>query len=107
MAETRRWVDSGGLRLAVRVTGDPGRPTVLLVHGYPDNSAVWDGVVARLAGRFRVVRYDVRGHGESDAPPDRAGYRMRHLAADLVAVVRATSPDTPVHLVAHDWGSIQ
>jgi pimeloyl-ACP methyl ester carboxylesterase len=107
MSETRRrWVDSGGLRLAMREEGAPGGPTILLVHGYPDNSGIWDGVAGRLADRFRVVRYDLRGFGESDAPAGRAGYRIGHLVDDLVAVVRATAADAPVHLVAHDWGSM-
>ena len=101
-----RWVDSGGLRLAVRTEGRADGPTIVLVHGYPDNAAIWDGVVERLRERFRVVRFDLRGHGESDEPSKPDGYRIEHLVDDLAAVVRATSPDTPVHLVAHDWGSI-
>jgi NAD(P)-dependent dehydrogenase (short-subunit alcohol dehydrogenase family)/pimeloyl-ACP methyl ester carboxylesterase len=100
------WVDSGGLRLAVRTEGRADGPTIVLVHGYPDNATVWDGVAERLSERFRVVRFDLRGHGESDEPSARDGYRIEHLVEDLAAVVRATSPDTPVHLVAHDWGSI-
>jgi NAD(P)-dependent dehydrogenase (short-subunit alcohol dehydrogenase family)/pimeloyl-ACP methyl ester carboxylesterase len=101
-----RWVESDGVRLAVREEGLPSGPTVLLLHGYPDNSAIWDGVAARLGERFRVVRYDLRGHGSSDEPADRSGYAMEHLVSDLVAVVSAVSPDRPVHLVAHDWGSM-
>lgn len=103
----RRWVEVDGLRLAVFEQGVAGAPVIVLVHGYPDNSTVWDGVAGLLAERFRVVRYDVRGHGESDAPPDRDGYLIERLNQDLAAVVRAVSPDEPVHLVGHDWGSIQ
>src|SRR2546423_467088 len=102
----RRWVDSGGLRLAVREEGRADGPIVVLVHGYPDNSSVWDGVAARPAPRVRGVRVDLRGHGESDAPAGRSGYRIAELVEDLAAVVRATGGNTPVHLVAHDWGSI-
>ncbi|MFD6796254.1 MULTISPECIES: SDR family oxidoreductase [Prauserella salsuginis group] len=82
-------------------------PTVVCVHGYPDNSSLWDGVVAELAGRFRVVTYDVRGAGASDRPRSRDAYLLDRLAADLAAVVDAVSPDGPVHLLAHDWGAIQ
>lgn len=96
-----------GLRLMVREQGDPGLPTVVLVHGFPDNSSVWDGVADLLSDRFHVVRYDVRGAGGSEAPTNRAGYGLDHLAADLAAVVRFVSPREPVHLVGHDWGSIQ
>jgi pimeloyl-ACP methyl ester carboxylesterase len=59
-------------------------------------------------GPPHVVTYDVRGAGASDAPEGVAGYRAEHLVEDLVAVVRATVPDAePVHLVGHDWGSVQ
>ena len=103
----RRWVESGGVRLSVSEEGPADGTTVVLVHGYPDSSAVWDGVAAVLAERFHVVRYDVRGCGESGAPEGLDGYRIPVLVDDLAHVVRATSPDQPVHLVAHDWGSIQ
>jgi NAD(P)-dependent dehydrogenase (short-subunit alcohol dehydrogenase family)/pimeloyl-ACP methyl ester carboxylesterase len=98
---------SGDVRLAVFEQGDPTAPTVVLVHGYPDTHEVWDDVVALLAPDFHVVTYDVRGAGASDRPAAEAAYRLEHLAADLFAVIDAVSPDEPVHLVAHDWGSIQ
>jgi pimeloyl-ACP methyl ester carboxylesterase len=99
-------VSSEDLQLAVWRTGESG-PPVVFVHGYPDTHSVWDRVVDRLAGRFRCVAYDVRGAGGSDAPPGREGYRLSHLLTDLVSVLDAQFPDEPVHLVAHDWGSIQ
>lgn len=103
----RRWVDGvGGVRLALYEDGPVDSPVVVLVHGYPDNASVWDGVVAGLRGRFRVVRYDVRGAGGSGAPPSLDGYRVSELVGDLRAVVAAVGGG-PVHLVAHDWGSIQ
>ena len=95
-----------GLRLAVHRHGDDG-PVVVAVHGYPDDHRVWDGVAAALSHRFRVVTYDVRGAGASQAPAGREGYDLDLLAADLRAVVDAVSPDEPVHLLAHDWGAIQ
>jgi pimeloyl-ACP methyl ester carboxylesterase len=56
---------------------------------------------------FHAVAYDVRGAGASGAPTDLAGYGLDRLVADLHAVIEAVSPDRPVHLVGHDWGSIQ
>jgi pimeloyl-ACP methyl ester carboxylesterase len=99
-------VSSSGLRLAAWRSGEVGEP-VVLVHGYPDTHAVWDLVVDRLAGRFRCLTYDVRGTGASDAPRGRSGYRLSSLVCDLVAVLDAAFPAEPVHLVGHDWGSIQ
>jgi pimeloyl-ACP methyl ester carboxylesterase len=98
---------SDGVRVAVQERGDRGAPTVVAVHGYPDDHRVWQGVVDDLAGDHRVVTYDVRGAGASDAPASRAGYRLDRLAADLASVLGAVSPDEPVHLLGHDWGAIQ
>ncbi|MFP5020646.1 alpha/beta fold hydrolase [Pseudonocardia phyllosphaerae] len=95
-----------GLSLAVQVRGEG--PTVVAVHGYPDDHHVWDGVADALVGSgHRVVTYDVRGAGASGVPGDRAGYDLELLAADLRAVCDAVSPAEPVHLLAHDWGAIQ
>ncbi|MFJ8814444.1 alpha/beta fold hydrolase [Amycolatopsis thermoflava] len=103
----RRVVSRDGTRIAVAEAGDPAAPTVVCVHGYPDDRSVWDGVAARLADRFHVVTYDVRGAGESDRPARRDGYALDRLAEDLAAVLDEVSPNRPAHLVAHDWGSIQ
>lgn len=103
-----RRVRTGGIDLCVAELGDPARPTVLLVHGYPDSKEVWSQVAARLAGRFHVVLYDVRGHGGSTAPkPLRGGFTLEKLTDDFLAVADAVSPRRPVHLVGHDWGSVQ
>jgi pimeloyl-ACP methyl ester carboxylesterase len=103
---TRRTVPSGDLDLAVW-EGPRNGPTVVLVHGYPDTHVVWDRVVGRLAATHHCVVYDVRGAGESGVPSDRAGYRLARLRADLVAVLDAVAPGRTVHLVGHDWGSLQ
>ena len=103
-----RRVRTGGIELCVAELGDPADPTVILVHGYPDTKEVWSEVAARLADRFHVVLYDVRGHGRSTAPrPLRGGFTLEKLTDDFLAVADAVSPDRPVHLVGHDWGSVQ
>ncbi|MFF5495819.1 SDR family oxidoreductase [Streptomyces aquilus] len=103
-----RRVRTGGVELCVAELGEAGQPTVVLVHGYPDSKEVWAQVAARLADRFHVVLYDVRGHGRSTAPrPLRGGFTLEKLTDDFLAVVDAVSPDRPVHLVGHDWGSVQ
>jgi pimeloyl-ACP methyl ester carboxylesterase len=103
----REVISTDGVRLAVYESGPAGAPTVVAVHGYPDNHALWDDIVALLEHDFHVVTYDVRGAGASDKPADRDAYRIDRLIDDLLAVLDATSPDRPVHLVGHDWGSIQ
>ncbi|MGW1410257.1 SDR family oxidoreductase [Streptomyces sp. NPDC002403] len=103
-----RRVRTGGIELCVAELGEEGRPTVVLVHGYPDSKEVWTEVASRLADQWHVVLYDVRGHGRSTVPkPLRGGFTLEKLTDDFLAVVDAVSPDRPVHLVGHDWGSVQ
>jgi len=102
-----RTVARDGVRLAVLEAGDRSRPTIVLVHGYPDTKEVWAPVLERLAPDFHVVAYDVRGAGASSAPRGRTAYGIDALASDFAAVCDAVAPDEAVHLVGHDWGGIQ
>src|SRR6185436_19779056 len=95
-ALTSRRVRSDTVTLAVHEhsPAGPGRPTVVLVHGYPDQQDVWRALVARLPlDAWHVVTYDVRGAGSSDAPADQEGYRTERLVDDLVAVLDDLLPD--------------
>ena len=77
------------------------------MHGWPDTHRMWRGVAELLEADFRVVAYDTRGQGDSvTSAPDRA-FTLDVLADDLAAVIDAVSPGVPVHVVGHDWGSIQ
>lgn len=100
-------VDSGDVRLLVSKSGVAG-PTIVFVHGFPDTHEGWLPIIARLADSFRCIAYDVRGAGESTAPPTVQGYRIDRLVDDLATVLAHTpEPESPVHLVGHDWGSVQ
>jgi pimeloyl-ACP methyl ester carboxylesterase len=104
---TQTWLTaSDGVQLAVYTTGPDDAPPIVLVHGYPDDHSVWNPVATELARDFHVVAYDVRGAGASDVPAARDAYRVDQLADDL-GLVAATTGEEPVHLLAHDWGSIQ
>ncbi|KAA0092109.1 SDR family oxidoreductase [Mycolicibacterium sp. P1-18] len=95
-----------GVRIAVYEQGNPDGPTIVMVHGWPDSHVVWDGVVALLEDRYRIVRYDNRGVGGSDVPRRHSAYTMARFADDVDAVIGAVSPAGPVHVLAHDWGSV-
>jgi NAD(P)-dependent dehydrogenase (short-subunit alcohol dehydrogenase family)/pimeloyl-ACP methyl ester carboxylesterase len=103
----QRFVDSAdGVRIAVYEEGNPEGPPVLLVHGFPDSHVLWDGVVPLLAERFRIIRYDNRGVGLSSVPKPVSAYTMARFADDFAAVTGELSPGRPVHVLAHDWGSV-
>lgn len=99
------------VRLHVVQSGPPARgdtPSVVFVHGFPDNHETWRPVIEALSDDVAATAYDVRGTGRSSAPFHRSGYRIDRLRDDLVAVLDAVRPDgAPVHLVGHDWGSVQ
>jgi haloacetate dehalogenase len=99
------FLDVNGVRLRVAHGGDG--PPVLLLHGYPQTHAMWHRVAPQLAERFTVVCADLRGYGESTAPPggeEHAGYSKRTMAQDQLAVMNALGFDR-FAVVAHDRGA--
>lgn len=78
-------------------------PDLVMVHGITGNLAVWHlQIVPQLADHFRVLTYDLRGHGMSDTPPD--GYTPDDMAGDLVGLLDALEVEQPV-IVGHSYGA--
>jgi 3-oxoadipate enol-lactonase len=78
-------------------------PPVMLIHGHSLNLRMWDAQVAPLVdGGYRVVRYDVRGHGQSEAPA--TGYTWQNYSLDLRDLLDRLHIDAPVHLVGLSMG---
>jgi 3-oxoadipate enol-lactonase len=67
------------------VDGPPAAPTLLLINSLGSSLEMWDPLVPALAGRFRVIRYDLRGHGRSPVPP--GPYDLADLGADAVRLL--------------------
>jgi 3-oxoadipate enol-lactonase len=85
-----KWmVEVDDTRLAVRVDGPVGAPVLLLCNSLSSDMSMWDEQVARWAGRFRILRYDQRGHGDSPVPPEGADWTIDRLGRDAVAVLDA------------------
>ena len=79
-------------------------PVVVLSHALGCDLTMWDGVAAVLKQRFTVLRYDHRGHGQSEAP---AGpYSMDMLADDAAALIQAQAAGGPVHFVGLSMGAM-
>jgi pimeloyl-ACP methyl ester carboxylesterase len=95
-----RYVTLHGLRFHYRDWGGSGRPLVLL-HGLASTGRIWDLMAPQLAGDFRVVALDQRGHGETDKPD--TGYDFPSIVGDLVSFVQALALDHPI-VVGHSWG---
>lgn len=94
----------GGMRFLMRSDGPPDGRLVLLLHGFPQTSASWEAVIARLAAAgHRAVAFDQRGYSPGARPSEVADYVVPHLVADVLAV----ADDLGAHrfdLVGHDWG---
>jgi pimeloyl-ACP methyl ester carboxylesterase len=64
-------------------------PAILLSHGYSATCRMWDGQIAALKDRFRVIVWDMRGHGQSGYPTDAAEYSEHATVADMAAILHA------------------
>lgn len=94
----------GDVTLSVHRAGQ-GEPLILL-HGYPQNHHCWEYVAPTLAQTFDVIIPDLRGYGDSSAPPDDAEhttYSKRQMAADIAALMDALGVPC-AHILGHDRG---
>ena len=95
----------GGLRLHVREWGKADGPPILFIHGLSQNHLCWaKQYQSSLADEFRLVAYDLRGHGMSEAPLEPEHYTDSALwAADVAAIIEQLGLDRPV-LVGWSYG---
>ena len=96
-------IEANGLTFEVSEEG-AGTPVVLL-HGFPDTSALWRHQVAALtAAGFRTIAPDMRGRGRSDRPPEVADYALAKIVGDVTGIMDALGVQR-AHVVGHDWGA--
>jgi pimeloyl-ACP methyl ester carboxylesterase len=93
------------LRLHAREWGDPHGPELLLIHGWSQSDLCWTKqITGDLASRFRIVTFDLRGHGLSEKPLGPEHYSDGQLwAEDVAAVIEQTELERPV-VVAWSYG---
>ncbi len=92
---------SDGLSLHALEWSREGVP-MILIHGFGNEAHIWDDFAPQVAGHYRVIALDLRGHGDSDWDPE-SRYDYPHHVADLEAVVNALGIERMV-LVAHSLG---
>jgi len=88
------FLERDGVRIFYEAAGEG--PPVLLSHGYSATSRMWRGQVEVLAPRYRIITWDMRGHGQSDSPDDPALYSEAATVADMAAILDALGIDTAV-----------
>ena len=129
MTENDRFVDVSGARVRVREEGPVEGPVIILIHGFSFSLESWDGWAERLSEDYRVIRYDLLGHGLTG--PDRQQRYAPQARADFLAELMdalgieraslagnslggtiawrftATYPDRVDHLILVDAGVFQ
>ena len=81
-------------------------PAVLFIHGFPELWYTWRHQMLFISSKgYRAIAPDLRGFGDSEAPPSSTSYTALHIVGDLVSLLDSLGLDK-VFLVGHDWGAI-
>lgn len=101
-----RTVNVNGINMHIAEKGQG--PVILFIHGFPELWYSWRHQIIALASQgYRAVAPDLRGYGDTDAPPSITSYTCFHVVGDLIALLDAVAPDQDkVFVVGHDWGAL-
>lgn len=97
-----RQVRAAGIRLAYETWGGPGAPPMVLLHSLGARGTDWAPVAGQFAERYRVLAFDLRGHGGSDWP---GAYSTRLMCGDVLAALDVLGLG-PVTLAGHSLGGV-
>lgn len=99
-------IPANGLTHFVRDSGPADGPAAILLHGFPDSSALWAKATPLLAAKgFRVIAPDLRGFGKTDIPKRTEDYDIQSGALKDVLGILDCLQIARVHLVGHDFGA--
>lgn len=85
-------IPGSGHRLWTRIDGADGAPWIVLANSLGSDHTMWDPQIEMLTRRYRVLRFDTRGHGKSETPPGE--WAMADLESDTLALMDAHGIDT-------------
>ncbi|MGB0132388.1 alpha/beta fold hydrolase [Dokdonella sp.] len=94
---------ANGTRLHYARCGEPGKPLLIFVHGFPEFWHAWSAQLQEFGADHFAVAPDLRGFNLSDMPVEVSAYRTRHIVEDLCQFAATLGYEKFV-LVAHDWG---
>lgn len=96
----------GKLEFDYRVSGEGNKEFVILLHGFPETSIMWTGLMDHLATQgFYCVAPDMRGYSKGACPKGVKNYTMDKLCTDILNIAEVLEMDK-FHLIAHDWGAV-
>ena len=83
---------------------DDGKgPAILMTHGFVASTGMWDGQVEAFKDRFRLIRWDMRGHGQTECQDDQSAYGQDITVADMVAILDHLGVEKAI-IVGHSLG---
>lgn len=98
-------IDANGFAFSTRISGDKKGIPVLLLHGFPESSVMWDSLMIELNKiGYYTLAPNQRGYSKGARPNEIAQYHIKYLAEDIIAIADALSVKK-FHLIGHDWGS--
>lgn len=97
--------DIGDQSYHALTAGASGAPLLLFLHGFPEFSGAWRGVMAQLSQSYFCVAPDQRGYGASWRPEGVGHYATKHLVADVLAMIEHFGNGRAGALIGHDWGA--
>ena len=100
---THGYATSGTVKIHYAALGDPAKPLIVMIHGFPDYWYTWREQMKALAGDFYCVAIDQRGYNLSDKPAGGENYDMKLLVGDVVAVIQHHQREKAI-IMGHDWG---
>ncbi|CAN5667025.1 alpha/beta hydrolase [soil metagenome] len=93
---------ASGIEISCQLSGDPGRPAMVLLHALGERAASWDEVAATFTTRFYVVALDLRGHGASSWP---GNYSFELMRDDVIGVLDDLGLENVI-VVGHSMGGV-
>jgi pimeloyl-ACP methyl ester carboxylesterase len=98
-------IQANGMTFRCRVCGSESREPVILLHGFPESSAMWVRTMRFLADRgYACLALDQRGYSPGARPKGKFAYTMDQVASDVIALADSLGWEK-FHLVGHDWGA--
>ncbi len=96
-------ITANGIQINYQLSGKEDEPVVVLSHSLGSSLAMWDPQMELLEARYKVLRYDIRGHGGSDAPE--GAYTLDQLGGDAIGLLDALGIDV-AHWVGLSMGGM-
>ena len=95
----KKTIHANGITMAYQIDGPDTAPVVMMSNSLMSSLEMWDDTIVALISNYRVVRYDTRGHGQSQVTP--GPYSIELLAKDLIGLMDALQVKQIMHQLIH------